>query len=477
MSLTTRARKLISKPLTEVLHILFALELVLAYFYLLELFQSNYVILFHGVVWGRVYGLGLIDYGLFPPLVAIALALSLYVYESGSFKTVKPSKLAVYILVILAFVSSLPLAYWIAYMWSPQVSQNYSLIRLSELDAGIFHVYALVYPILILTTLYAWLPLPIGKAFKRSIMLKIRCNKTLNTASDCTPSDNVLIRRLGIVSILLLSVILPIIPYLPSINPEFKPVSVDIRFYSIWLGEMLSRDCWSAVEYAFYGMENGNRPLYLLILYSLTNLGISKDAVLNFETLLASPFFTLAVYYTSKRLSRDSLYALLASLSAVLGFNMTVGMMAGLFAAWTALTPLYICVALTPSLTDGSLKSLMVVLASSIVMLYMHPWTWSLLMAILTLQLALLTLQSLRKGNFKLGKHLPAVLIGNAIADIVKTLTYPSYGGLASSLIAEGLWTLSRLLARFDGRLPRLLQAFFITSSLTYTVRVLCNLI
>jgi hypothetical protein len=36
---------------------------------------------------------------------------------------------------------------------------------------------------------------------------------------------------------------------------------------------------------------------------------------------------------------------------------------------------------------------------------------------------------------------------------------------------------LSRLLARFDSKLPKLLQAFFITSSLTYTVRALCNLI
>jgi hypothetical protein len=189
-------------------------------------------------------------------------------------------------------------------------------------------------------------------------------------------------------------------------------------------------------------------------------------------------------------------------------------------------------------------------------------------MAILTLHLASSTLQSLRKGIFKLDRHLLTVLAGNAIADIVKTLTYPSYGGLASStavlgnsrafgiehlldlprnlhrltvsyvdglffnplhmalaligilslskkgdslsrlfiiwlavvslifpfssiglqshllfatpfpiLIAEGLWALSKLLARFDSKLPRLLQAFFIASSLTYTVRVLCNLI
>jgi hypothetical protein len=44
-------------------------------------------------------------------------------------------------------------------------------------------------------------------------------------------------------------------------------------------------------------------------------------------------------------------------------------------------------------------------------------------------------------------------------------------------LIAEGLWVLSRLLARFDSKLPKLLYVFFITSSLTYTIRALCNLV
>ena len=43
-------------------------------------------------------------------------------------------------------------------------------------------------------------------------------------------------------------------------------------------------------------------------------------------------------------------------------------------------------------------------------------------------------------------------------------------------LMAEGLWALSRLLARLDSKLPKLFIIFFIVSSLTYTVRALCNL-
>jgi len=115
---------------------------------------------------------------------------------------------------------------------------------------------------------------------------------------------------------------------------------------------MLTSDCWGAVEYAFY--RGGGRPLYLLMLYTLISLGIPEQMVLNFEALLISPFFTLAVYYVAKRLSGSRLYASLASLAAVLDFNMTVGMIAVFFAAWTALILFYVCVALTLGLTGGA---------------------------------------------------------------------------------------------------------------------------
>jgi len=564
------------KSLIEAMHLLTTLELILAYFYVLDLFKPSYVILFRGIVWSRVYRLGLVGSSFYAllPLLLVSLALCICLYKAGGFKAVKPSRLALYVLTTLTLINIPPLMYWILYALdsNPLEHSLRQYVWISELDASIFYVYASAYPILILATLYAWLPSAIGRAFKSRVRLSVRCSEALGKADDHKPSDNTFIEKFSLTFALLLTIALPLIPYLPSINPDFKPVSVDIRYYSMWLDYMLTSDCWNAVEYAFYGMENGvwngNRPLYLLLLYALIGLGIPREIVLNFEAVFISPFFTLAVYFTAKQLSRGSPYALLASLAAVLGFNMTVGIMAGFFAAWTALILFYICVALTPGLVRGSLKSLAIVLTSSIAMLYIHPWTWSLLMVILTLHLASSILDSLRKGNFKLDRRLLAVLIGNATADVVKTYISPSYGGLASStralgnsrafgfeplldlprslqrltvsyvdglffnplhmalaligvlslskkcdgisrlfviwlavvslifpfssiglqshllfatpfpiLIAEGLWALSRLLARFDSKLPKLLQAFFIVSSLTYAVRALCNLV
>ena len=549
--------------LIEVFHILIALGIVLAYLYAISLFKPEYVILSHGIIWSRVYSIDL-TYGALI-LSAVVLVISACVYAIGGFKAVKPAKVSVYILAILTVICGLPLIYWIAYMWNPQVSQNHNLIGLSELDAGLFHIYAPIYPLLLLALLYAWLPPIIAKTFKRHVRLKVTCNKTLNTVDCHKPSDGLLMERLGLAFAILLSVVLPIIPYLPSLNPTFKPVSVDIRHYSNRLNNMLTVNLSSAIEYAFYGIGDGYRPLYLLMLYCLVNLGIPRDVVLNFEALLIAPSFALAVYFTAKRLSGNGQYASLSSLVAMVSFNMTVGMMAGFFSQWAMLILFYICVALTPGLAEHNLKVLIIILVASIIALYVHPWTWSLLMAILTIQLIISAIEPLKRGEIKLDKHLLIILIGNSIGDLLKIALTPNYSGLKSLaevvielsfkqflhqfenlqritisyvaglfynplyivlafigvlsllnrrnefsrliiiwvalislvfpfnrinpqshllfatpfpiLITEGLWVLSKLLARFDSRLPKLFIIFFIISSLTYTVRALCNLI
>jgi hypothetical protein len=559
------------KFVKEALYMLIALELFLAYFYTLDLFTPSYVILLRGISWVKVYRLGLLDKGFYGllPLLAISLTLGICAYTTGGFREIRASRLAGYVLASLTLVYCLPLIYWIAYMLDPLLlDQSLKPYRwISEPDAGLFHIYAPTYLLLLLVTLYAWLPQIIGGAFKGRIRLKIRCEKALYVAGNNHPLNSMLMEKLGFASALLLSIVLPLIPYLPTINPDFKPASVDIRYYSSWLDNMLKVDCWNAIEYAFYGVDNGNRPLYLILLYSLTRLGIPREFVLNFEALFLAPLFTLSTYFAAKSLSGSSSYASLASLAGVLGFNMTVGMFGGFFAAWAALSLFYTCIALTPSLMKRSLKGLMGCILASIVMLYTHPWTWCLLICILTIYLTVSTFETLKSSRFKINTYILTVLIINATVELIKNMVTPRYGGLESSvqalsknielgldqlmgfrsinristtylggllynplhillaligiisflkkkdknskliliwtatistlflfgtlafkarlllfapfplLIAEGLWALSRLLARFDSKLPKLLYTFFITSSLTYTVRALCNLI
>ncbi|RLE64364.1 MAG: hypothetical protein DRJ47_07925, partial [Thermoprotei archaeon] len=449
--------------LREILHALFALELILAYFYILDLFKPSYVILFRGATWVRVYRLGLSDLGLYVilTLLAVSLALAVCAHKVGRFRVVKLSRLAYYILVALTVVSGLPLLYWVAYTWSPEplLDCGFRPYRwVSELDAGLLHVYAPVYPFLLLATIYSWLPPVVGRVFGGRVRLEVGC-KALDKANGYEPSAGVLARRLGLVSALLLGVFLPLIPYLPTINPGFRPASVDIRSgvgYSKRLNYMLSTDLWGAVEYAFYG-RSGNRPLYLLLLYAITILGVPKEAVLNLEALFIAPMFALAVYSTARRLNGDGCYALLAMLAGLLGFNMTAGMFGGFFATWTALSLSYVCIGLTPSLMDGDRRALALCTAASTMALFMHPWTWSVLMAVLTAYLALQTLKSAGRGRFTVNKSLLTLLIVNAVVDVLKNSVTPGGGGLVTSVETlgrivgfEDLLCLSRNLRRLS---------------------------
>ncbi|MEM2614744.1 MAG: hypothetical protein QXO15_11080 [Nitrososphaerota archaeon] len=546
----------------EALNILITLELILIYFCTLDLFQPSYIMLYRGTTWDRDYKIGLVESNFYMLLLLFSIGLCIGKYTCSKNYSLDPIKLAVYVLVALTAIDCLPLLYWTICMWNPQLSYASTHWKiLPDLDTGLFHVYAPAYPLLLLVTFYAWTLLFINRVVKGQIKLRFKYNKTLNGVCS-NKLNNTFMGKLGLILIILLSILLPIIPYIPTMNPDFKPVSVDIKYYATFLNDMLARDAWSAVGYAFHD----GRAFYRIILYGLAISGIPKELVLNLEAPLIAPFFALAVYFTGKKLSGNNLYAFLCALAGILGFSMTVNMYGGFFAAWLAITLFYVCIALTPSVGEGNLKSLVGCTIASIFILYTHPWTWSILMAVLSVYLVASTIGSLKSLGLKLNRQILTLLITNATVDLFKTLTTPRYGGAESSistlncylkfdnmlkmtwnlqrltttylggllfnplhmllafigilnllksrkekhrliivwtsitslilplgdtalqsrlllsapfpiLIAEGLWVLSKFLARFDSRLPKLFQVFFIVSSLTYTVRALCNLI
>jgi len=417
----------------ETLHMLTALTIVLIYFYTLDLFQPRYPMLHKGVTWIRVYDTGLTDMnpsGILPLIVVFTTLIAYCVYR---FDDVSMVKLSTYITSVLVAINLIPLLYWIIYMYNPTdyTLTVYSL--LPYLDAGLFHIYAPVYPLLLLSTLYAWLPISIIKTFKKRVRLKIRHREPPSSLTGNPQPTGTFMEKLGITSIILLGVALPIIPYLPTINPYFKPASVDIYWYSKWLNNMLTTDQWNAINYAFYGIGNGNRPLYLLLLYCLVCLGLPRDLVLNLEALYVAPLFALAIYFSAKRLYGNTQYALQASLAGLLGFNMTVGMYAGFYAAWMALIPFYICIMLTPRLEKTNRSSIGLIIASTVT-LYIHPWTWTILMTVLTLYLIVQTFESVKRGSIHINRSLLLTLLLNIGIDLFKTVALPAQGGLISSI-------------------------------------------
>ncbi|MEM3605029.1 MAG: hypothetical protein QXU47_05935 [Candidatus Bathyarchaeia archaeon] len=550
---------------SDILHVLTALIIILMYFYVLDLFQPRYIVLCRGVAWIGVYDIGLVNMNLFSVLLLIMASIILIAcHTTDGFNGISLIKLSVFSILTIIVIDLLLLLYWIVYMCNPADYTLTAYVLLPYLDAGLFHVCSPVYPILLLATLYSWLSIFTIKIFKIRVRLKIRYCRPLSALTAVSQLSSTYVERLGFTAIILLGIILTLIPYLPTINPGFKSVSVDIKYYSEWLNSILSLDGWSAIKYVFY--KNWNRSVYVLMLYSMVKAGLPSQYVLNLEGLFIAPFFALTVYYMAKRIHGASQYATLASLSGLLGFNMTANMFGGFFMAWTALSLFYLCVGLTPSLMREDVKALALCVAISILMLYIHPWTWSVCMATLLTHLAISALKYVKLGKFAVNRSLFTLLVVNAIVDFLKNILTPCGGGVVASavtltraisfenilklswslnrltytylmgllfnplhmalalvgvlsllklrsehsqltliwlavastpfiivdtalqsrliltmpfpiLIAEGLWALSKFLGKFDSKLPKLFQAFFIVSSLTYTVRALCNLI
>ncbi|MCD6444740.1 hypothetical protein J7L70_07040 [Candidatus Bathyarchaeota archaeon] len=598
----------------EATSMLSALDVVLTYLYMLDVFKPTYWSLVHRVMLDRTFNLGILNQGIYGilPIFTVAAALNILPYLIKDTEDRRDDGLAIahtlllmtiplYLIrleelawllpalsglimvsknmnresipgfardlfLILTVVEGLTLIYWVIYLWNPRASME--VFRwILKVEAGFFQIHTYMYPILLLATLYSWVLLPSGifSILKFRLQNKFECRKA--ELSKGHPLLREVWTGLGLVFTLMLTILLPLIPFCPSLNPHFKPASTDIFYYKMFLENMLNLDYGDAVKYAFYG-QSGNRPLYLLLLYGLTCLGVPKNILLNFEALLIAPIFTLSVYFSAKRFFRKHLCALLASLVGVLGFNMTVGVAAGFFAAWIAMALFYVCIALAVGLDRKRPATLATLITMSIIILFIHPWTWSLLMVTLTLHLIISCLRNVLNRKFSVNMRLLTVLTVNVIADILKTVATPRYGGvetvvdiletgrliafkhflnqslnlrrLSTSymggafynplhmilsligtisllkrgekstefifvwivpislvfpfstlglqahllfaapfplLIAEGLWRCSRLFEKFDTKLPILFQLLFLSSSLSYTLRILCNLV
>ncbi|MEM2849109.1 MAG: hypothetical protein QXI36_02395, partial [Candidatus Bathyarchaeia archaeon] len=191
----------------ETLNLLAALTVILMYFYMLDLFQPYYVILHRGVTWLRIYDIRLTDGDLLGilPLIVVSIILIAY-YATNGLNTISLVGLSTYSIATLIVINILPLFYWITYMYNPNEQTLTAYDPLPYIDTGLFHVYAPVYPLLLLATLYAWLPTITIKSLVKNIRLRIKYYKPLNPLINASPSRSTSMERLSLTSIILLSI-------------------------------------------------------------------------------------------------------------------------------------------------------------------------------------------------------------------------------------------------------------------------------
>ncbi len=180
---------------------------------------------------------------------------------------------------------------------------------------------------------------------------------------------------LMLASALLLTATIVILPHLPTVNPQLKPISVDTFSYVSFLNEAKDKGLANALT------ERGaGRPIYLLAIYSLwTILGKNPTLLMDIiHHLLALTMLTLISFYAAYKLNGKET-ASWAALLTPLGYAATSFLAGGYQANSIALTTALLTLTINPKNTKKWILLTALLTLTGLI----HPWTHLMYSAIL----------------------------------------------------------------------------------------------
>jgi len=220
-----------------------------------------------------------------------------------------------------------------------------------------------------------------------------------------------------------------IYPYMPALNPSFKPAGVDIPHYAQALENMSARPVLNAFIF------RGSRPLYMLVLYGFQKmLGLSPYAAsVFFPSILLSVL--VASTYISLRSLGDEDIAVLSAFFTATGFKTTVGIYSSFQADLLALSLSYPLTVL--ALKNGGWRRILVLATLAFLMDYIHPWTLTQTL-VAVFFMALLSLVTRDRRGLKTSATAFLVVVASTLAaDYIKSMIRATGATEATQSIAK----------------------------------------
>ncbi|MCD6301558.1 MAG: hypothetical protein J7L82_05755, partial [Staphylothermus sp.] len=200
--------------------------------------------------------------------------------------------------------------------------------------------------------------------------------------TDSSPSS---IISIYLVIGLVLSLVISILPYIPTLNPENIPVNTDWVFYYNWLRQMISGDF--SVLYA-----RSDRPLYLLFLYSIWFITrIDPKIIAVYHNVITLSLYTFSSYLLALRWAdrkTAELTALITPFSPMFLSFIYGGFQANLFAISLVFISIYL-------IMSSSKRGFFAGLFLFWLVMFIHEWTWTQYIFVLTAYVALRMLRKL----------------------------------------------------------------------------------
>jgi len=266
-------------------------------------------------------------------------------------------------------------------------------------------------------------------------ILKIKNNQN----GSLPPNDTCIKPKSKIIYLLLfmlLSVVLALIPHQPSINRDNQQIGVDTDYYIAWTNRLIhSHDYLEFLQQAFVIQNVGDRPLTLIFLFILAKIvNVSLFYLTEHLPVILGPALVLAVYFLTRELTSNETASLFASFLTATSFQVSIGIYAGFYANWFALIIGYVSfVFLIKFLKMPDNKLNLLVFSTLIVLLlFSHVYTWSLLVIVMGVFLAImLKLNYYRRQSIVL---LLLVVLASVIIDVARTTITSSASGIEKDI-------------------------------------------
>ena len=345
------------------------------------------------------------------------------------------SRFLIYSCAIILAVETLSAACLVLYPFNKHLTQNRSLWRFVDLETQLFHIPSTLVTIIFTLTLLSWSIKPFWTGIKsltnwgtemRQKMFRLR------GWLHCDPQDADRKRRGWKLqySVIVLSgsvafaVFYALYPHLLAGNLTAEVSwSSDMIRYAQWVDAIGQHEGFDIISYTF--INHTDRPLTLLLMYGAVRFtGSSIWIVLKSMPFLLAPLLSGAVYFFTLQGCGRAHFPSTAALFTIFSFQITVGFGIEYLSNWMGLVLLYVFSGLLlKSLQRRAWLSAALATLITILHLFIHAYSWAMLMGVLAVFTVILGIQWLRRrGSLFDLKVLGTILAVNLSVDVVRNL-------------------------------------------------------
>jgi hypothetical protein len=225
-------------------------------------------------------------------------------------------------------------------------------------------------------------------------MLNIKINRIGSLSNNTL---NLLTKITCLLFFMLLSVTLVLIPHLTTINKDNRQVGADTAEYlnSIKDISVHSTSVQEFVRQVFVVQSAGDRALTYVLLFAIIKI-VPADLsyIIDHLPIVLGPALVLVTYFLTRELTskKNDITPLLASFLTAISFQMLIGIYAGFYANLLALIIGYLSfVFLFKFLkSPGNKQNFVIFSLLIIILLFSHVYTWSILMIVMGIFLAVM---------------------------------------------------------------------------------------